>query len=128
VSERITKQVTDPKQQKTITQIAEEAAKQADAFNFTAASKTLKRAKVEIANLKLRAAMKTTPADPNLETIAKQMVADGGAASVDKAIQDSPEGDREVILALASGRYGKPFTFEGTGCDQQPKHPGHHPC
>jgi hypothetical protein len=110
---RIKKEVTDPKLQKSITQIAQEATQQADAFNFTEAGKTLKRAKVELANIKLRAGMKATPPDPKLQDIAKQMVADGGAASVDKAIQDSPQGSPDVILALASGRYGKPFTFEG---------------
>jgi hypothetical protein len=39
---------------------------------------------VEIADLKLRAGMNATPPDPNLKDIAKQMVADGGAATVDK--------------------------------------------
>jgi hypothetical protein len=112
VADRIQAEVTDPKLQKTISKITEDAAKQADAFKFTEAGKTLKRAEVEIADLKLRAGMKTTPPDPKLEAIAKQMVADGGAASVDKAIQDSPDGDPSVILALASGRYGKPFSFE----------------
>jgi hypothetical protein len=119
VAERIKTEVTDAKLKKTVNKIAEEAAKQAAAFKFTEAGKTLKRAEVEIANLKLRAGMKTTPPDPNLEAIAKQMVADGGAASVDKAIQDSPEGNPDVILALASGRYGKPFKFDDAATGPQ---------
>jgi hypothetical protein len=112
VTDRIKAEVTAPKPLKSITGIAEDATRQADAFKFAEAGKTLKRAEVEIGKMKLEAGMKTTPPDPKLEAIAKQMVADGGAASVDKAIQSSPSGNPAVILALASGRYGKPFTFE----------------
>jgi hypothetical protein len=115
VADRIKAEVADAKLQKPITKLTEDAAKQADAFNFSEANKTLKRAEVEIADIKLRAGMSSTPPDPKLEAIAKQMVADGGAAAVDKAIQDSPPNNPAVILALASGRFGKPFTIQPGG-------------
>jgi chemotaxis protein histidine kinase CheA len=115
VADRTKAEVTDPKLQKTISKFTEDAAKQADAFNFSDAGKALKQAEVEIANLKLRAGMSSTPPDPKLEDIAKQMVADGGAAAVDKAIQDSLANNPDVILALASGRFGKPFALQGAG-------------
>jgi hypothetical protein len=74
---------------------------------------------VEIADLKLRAGMNAAPPDPNLQAMAKQVVADGGAATVDKAIQDGPATNPAVILALASGRFGKPFALQGTGSAAQ---------
>jgi hypothetical protein len=88
-----------------------DAKKLADALGFVAATKSLKQIKVRLDKTKLDAAIKANPNDPNITSMAKQMVEDGGGATVDSMIQAQPDGDEtRVILALAQGRYGVNFT------------------
>jgi hypothetical protein len=122
VRDRIAAEVSDAKLAKSIDKTADDAVKLADAFKFAEAERALKNAEVQIGEVKLKAGMKTTPPDPKLSAIAAEMVSKGGAHSVDRAIQAAPDSDPKVILALASGRYGKPFTFkEATPGPQQVK-------
>jgi hypothetical protein len=107
-------EVTDAKLQKPIAKAIADAGKLADALSFADATKALKKALVQVDEVKLKAGMKTTPPDPNLRKIAKDMVANGGAASVDAAIQASPDSSPKVITELASARYNTEFTFEGS--------------
>jgi hypothetical protein len=107
-------EITDAKAKKALEKAIEDAGKQADALDFAGAQTSLKKVLVQIDDAKLRAGMKATPPDPKLRDTVKAMVANGGADTVDKAIQDSPEGSPKVITELASARYGKEFSFEGS--------------
>jgi len=107
-------EITDAKAKKALEKAIEDAGKQADALDFAGATTALKKVLVQMDDAKLRAGMKATPPDPKLRDTVKAMVANGGADAVDKAIQDSPEGSPKVITELASARYGKEFSFEGS--------------
>jgi hypothetical protein len=107
-------EITDAKAKKPLEKAIEDAGKQADALDFAGATTALKKVLVQVDDAKLRVGMKATPPDPKLRDTVKAMVANGGADTVDKAIQDSPEGSPKVITELASARYGKEFSFEGS--------------
>ena len=111
-------EVTDAKLRKVLDKAIADAGKQADALTFGEATKALKKVLVQIDEVKLKAGMKKTPPDPNLRQIVKDMVGNGGAASVDAAIQESPDSPASVITDLASARYGKEFSFEGSAPGQ----------
>jgi hypothetical protein len=119
ITDRIAAELTDQKDVKAVTKLVDDARKVADQCRFADADKALKKAAVEIGSIRLKAGMKKKPPPSNLKDIARQMTEDGGAGVVDKAIQDSPGDSPAVILALASGRYGKPFTFEDSSPGKQ---------
>ncbi len=113
VSKRLV-EITDAKAKKALEKAIEDAGKKADALDFAGAQKALKAVLVQVDDAKLRAGMKADPPDPKLRDTVKAMIANGGADTVDKAIQDSPDAKPKVITELASARYGKEFKFEGS--------------
>lgn len=90
---------------------AADATKLADALTFADATRALKKIEVSLDKSKLEAMMKAKPDDPKISGVAAKMVENGGAATVDKMIQDVPDGgDARLVNALAQGRYGVKFT------------------
>ncbi len=107
-------EVTDAKAKKAVGDAIVAAGKLAEAFKFADAMTALKQVLVRIDDLKLQAGMAQNPPAADLGDTVRAMLANGGAASVDQAIQSSPAGKPAVITALASARYGKAFSFEGS--------------
>ncbi|MBX3607218.1 MAG: hypothetical protein KF788_18205 [Piscinibacter sp.] len=105
-------EVTDAGMKKTLAAEIEKAGASADALDFANATKALKATLVRIDEVKLKAGMAKKPPDPKLRDIVKGMMANGGAATVDSAIQNAPADSPKVLTELASARYGKEFSYE----------------
>lgn len=122
LAKRIADEVDDDKKlAKAIRKMLEAADEIADGFDFAAAKLALRKIGVTLDGHKLQGEMKKKPPDRDLlKRTADAMVRDGGAATVDTLIQGSPATSPDMILALASGRYGIEFKFK----DRAPAAPG----
>lgn len=109
----LVKAVTDAKLRAEMGQRFKAADAQAAAYSFDAAIKALAAIKVRIDEATVRSLAASKPDDPALAAAAERIMKNGGAAALDRLIEDFPaKGSLNAATAIAKARHGLEFTFD----------------
>jgi hypothetical protein len=109
----LVKAVTDPKLRGELAAQAKTAQAQAGKFRFEDAVKALAAIKVRIDEATVRSLSASKPDDPALPAAAERMMKNGGAAALEKLIDDFPAtGSAKAMTAIAKARHGIEFTLD----------------
>ena len=109
----LVKALADAKLRGELVAQAKAAQAQAGAFRFDAAAKALAAIRVRVDEGTVRSLSASKPDDPALGAAAERMMKNGGAAALEKLIDDFPAtGSTKALTAIAKARHGIEFTLD----------------